>query len=389
MKVVEISAFINYSVGSIMRNIQKYLISNGHECKILYARDSNDSEYNSFKYSNSVLVYLNAIAARLFDNDGFFDVFGTRKLIKMIKEFDPDIIHIHCLHGYHININTFFKYLKFSRAKIIWTMHDVWAVTGHCCYFESFNCQKWKTSCNHCPAIKEYPKSILRDNSKRNHDVKRKVFTSLDSDKITIVSPCKWMDEVVQKSYLNKYNHVIINNGISVDEFTNYNNKRSKILIAVASVWDRRKNIEYVLNLSKNLKEWKVIIVGKTFNINKDSYENITFIDRTSNKKELIELYNKASIFINPTLDDNFPTVNIEAQLCGLMVLSFDTGGCAETDIGNLYIIANDLNIDDNFLNDFYSKRIYKNPKLNLTDKYMSNKYIEIMENSLSGGEKK
>ena len=361
MKIAEISAFANYSVGNIMKDIQSYFLKEGHECMIFYAREKVINQGLLLKYGNDVVIKINALMARFLDNDGFFDFYDTKKLIKYLNEYDPDIIHIHCLHGYHINVRKLFSFFEKKGKKIVWTMHDAWAFTGHCCYYKEKQCYKWKFFCHNCPNINSYPKSLFLDRTKTNFLAKKKIFNSINKANMLIVSPSKWMNDNISESFLKEYRHIIINNGVSTSLFKDYKKTRSKTLLAVASVWDARKNLEYVLSIAKNIGDWNIIIVGKVNRqqlkkINK--IKNIRYIKRTKDRNELVKLYNESSIFINPTLDENFPTVNIEAQLCGLKVLSFDTGGCKETDIGGLFLINEQTKINGTYLDEVAKKNI-------------------------------
>lgn len=353
MKIAEISAFNNFSVGSIMNQIKVELLNQGHECKVYYFRNQQDSNnYLGSKFN----LYYNALLSRLFDVDGFVTKRNTKKLIDELDEFNPDIVHLHCLHGYYLNCKLLFEYLKKKKIKVVWTMHDNWAITGHCAYFDLRKCDKWKSGCGGCPAKKDYPKSLL-DFSKRNYIQKKNVFTSLDENQLYIVSPSKWLDKIIEQSFLNKYNHKVIYNSINLSKFKNYDNPREKVLLAVASVWDERKNLSKVLEISSNLNEWKVIVVGKIDKkINKEKYVNVKFIDRTNSIDELINIYNRASILINPTLADNYPTVNLEAQMCGLKVMTYNTGGAIETDLGNLFVFDEQTFVNDVYLDNLFNK---------------------------------
>ena len=351
MKIVQISAFSDFSVGNIMKNLKTEIENNGDECYIFYGRGNYSNDSKIIKFNSPWIIKKNALMARIFDNDGLCDRGHTKRLIKKLQEIKPDIIHIHCLHGYYINYRLLFDYLKSTNIKVVWTMHDTWAFTGHCCYFDSVKCEKWEKGCFKCPAKSEYPKSAIFDRSKRNYKIKKEVFTSLPANRLSIVSPSKWLDGKVAQSFFSKYQHKVIYNGIDLSKFVNFGLQRKRIVLAVASVWDRRKNLEKILNVAKNLKTWKIIVVGKIETpINTQNLDNVTFIPRTTNLDELIKLYNEASVFINPTLDDNLPTVNIEAQLCGCNVLTYDVGGAIETDCGLLMIINEKNIIDDAYL---------------------------------------
>ncbi len=340
MKIAEVSAFAQYSVGKIMKDI-KYYIDNftQDECRIYYARGENINASGFYKVGNNFSVNMNALKARIFDNDGFCDKKITNELIRKLKDFEPDIIHIHCLHGYYLNVKTLFNFFEeLKNIKIIWTMHDTWAITGHCCFFSSIGCVKWQTECGSCPLKKQYPKSMILDKSRSNFKHKKEIFNSIEPDRMQIIVPSNWLKNIISNSYLSNYNIMTIYNGVNIDLFRPSYNEKEKIILGVASVWDSRKGLDYFIELSSIIsKDWKIVLIGK-INEPMDFPADIIHIDRTNNQEELIRYYQQAEVFFNPTLDDNYPTVNIEAQLCGTKVLSFDTGGCKETDCGNLYL---------------------------------------------------
>lgn len=354
MRIAEVSAFSQYSVGKIMRDIKKYIDEETDDvCEIFFARGYDKKEIGINKIGNDFLVKINAILARVFDNDGFCLPAITNTLIKRLKTFNPDVIHLHCLHGYYLNVNKLFKYLQDNpQIKVIWTMHDTWAFTGHCCYFSKADCHRWETQCYKCPLKNEYPISRVFDNSKKNYLKKKKIFTSLPEDRVNIVTPSQWLGDLIGKSYLNKYKITTIHNGINTDVFNTEPSNEiidlpdKKIILGVASVWDSRKGLDTFLELSKIISDdWCIVLIGKLTK-SVDLPKNVIHIERTSNQIALKKYYQAAEILLNPTLDDNYPTVNLEAQACGCKVLSFDTGGCNETDCGNLYLV-NSSNVED------------------------------------------
>lgn len=346
-----------------MRDISSALIKQGNEVLILSARNFGNNGSGIINYQNKANIYLNCLFARFLDNDGFcfFDSIG--KLKKIVEEFKPDLIHIHCLHGYYANINRMFSLFSKYSFKIVWTMHDLWAITGHCCYFDLANCYKWEKQCYKCPLKKEYPKSILLDRSRKNFINKLKCFKKIQT-KTTIVSPSKWINSFIAKSYLASSHSLVINNGIDTNFFIYNNEKKDKIVLGVASVWDQRKGLEYFNILADFLdSSWKIIVIGETCNF--VLRERIIKIKKTTSRSELKDLYIKSAILFNPTLSDNYPTVNLEAQACGCKVITFDTGGSKETQAGNLYLISKEMLRNKN-LCDFFDK-IY-NTKLNDID---------------------
>lgn len=329
------------STGRICTDLADALEKNGHTVKIAYGRDAVPQKYQKYavRIGNDLDVYFHVLKARLFDRMGFGSKRATEKFIEWVKEYDPDVIHLHNIHGYYINIEVLFKYLKESGKKVIWTLHDCWAFTGHCAFFDYVGCNKWKTGCEHCPQKTEYPARMGIDCSKRNYDLKKELFSGVQN--LTIVTPSEWLAKLLEESFLAEYAVNVIHNGIDTSIFKNTNSnikerfgisEDKKIVLGVASVWDRRKGLEDFLKFSILLDEkYKIVLIG----LNKKQIEklpnNILGIERTENIQELVAWYSTADVFVNPTYEDNYPTTNLEAIACGTPVITYDTGGSPES----------------------------------------------------------
>ena len=339
MKVLQINSVCGVgSTGRIATDLYKVLEEQGHECVIAYGRGTAPEGIKTIKIGTDFDNYMHVAKTRLFDKHGFGSTKATKEFIKKVKEYDPDVIHLHNIHGYYINIEILFDYLKESNKKVIWTLHDCWAFTGHCSHFDYIGCNKWKYKCEKCPQKNTYPSSILKDNSTWNYERKKQIFTSLDN--MTIVTPSKWLASLVRNSFLKKYYIKVINNGINLDifKYTNSNfrkkhNLQDKIIIlGVASIWSKKKGFDYFIELSKLLNDnFKVVMVGVSKKQKERLPKNILVISKTNNSKELAEIYSAADVFVNPTLEDTYPTTNLEAIACGTKVLTFDSGGASET----------------------------------------------------------
>ena len=341
MKVIQINSVCGIrSTGRICTDLADVLLQDGHECKIAYGRESVPEKYGkiAIRIGNDLDAKLHALQSRIFDNAGFGSKLATEKFIEWVKEYNPDIIHLHNIHGYYINVEVLFKYLAESNKPVIWTLHDCWAFTGHCAYYSYVKCDKWKTGCFNCPQKKRYPSSLLWDASKKNWQKKKALFTSVKN--MTLVTPSKWLANEVKKSFLSKYPMKVIANGIDLDVFkptpSDFKEKNGlvgkKIILGVASSWSECKGLKDFIELSKILDEkYKIVLVGLSENQIKELPENILAISRTNNVKELAEIYTAADIFFNPTYEDNFPTVNLEAQACGTPVITYRTGGSVES----------------------------------------------------------
>ena len=327
------------STGRICTDIAGLLEKEGHECKIAYGRENVPPQYEKYavRIGSNLGVKLHAIFSRIFDNTGFCSTYATKKFIKWVKEYDPDVINLHNLHGYYINIKLLFKYLKQSGKPVVWTLHDCWSFTGHCAYFCSVNCKKWHQGCQHCSKKKEYPASLFFDNSKNNYKRKKQLITQLDN--LILVTPSKWLADLTRESFLNKFPVQVINNGINTNNFKvtkgdfvrKYGLDNKKIILGVASVWESRKGLNDFFELRKLLDDsFAIVLVGLNEHQKSELPQGIVGITRTENVEQLAEIYTAADVFVNPTREENYPTVNLEAQVCGTPVVTYDTGGSAE-----------------------------------------------------------
>lgn len=353
MKIFQINSFGNLSTGRIACDIYRTLRENGHDGIVAYGRGKIAEDVASYRIGSRWSVYADGIMTRLMDRAGFYSKHTTKELIKKLIEYDPDIIHLHNLHGYYINIELLFNYLKESGKPVVWTLHDCWAFTGHCCYFDFVGCQKWATGCHHCEQRSGYPASILVDASRSNWVRKRELFTSLD--RMTIVTPSHWLADLVKRSFLRKYPVEVIHNGVDLNVFKpTYGNwavshhlENKKIVLGVASTWSKRKGLDDLIELSRLLpEEYQVVIVGLNDKQLKSLPLQVFGIRRTYDTRELAEIYTSAYVFVNPTYEDNFPNVNLEALACGTPVITYNTGGSPEVINGKNGCVVLKGNID-------------------------------------------
>lgn len=340
MKVLQINDTDMFSTGNIMLNIARvtrerggnaWTLSKYQRMSIEQHREDKFHTYVGNRIEHTIHRYFSWIT----DFQDFGSCIATYQIINKIKEINPDIIHLHDIVGWYVNIGILFDFLKKTNKPIVWTFHDCWAFTGRCIYFDAVGCENWKNGCGNCPQIEYMPKSWYFDNSKFNWKRKKRLFTSCDD--ITIVTPSKWLKELTENSFLNKYRCVVINNGINLNVFKptygeTYNKIKkghSKIILGVASTWSKRKGLEEFIRLSNELpSDYKIVIVG----VENSEIDNnqIYTIKRTTNQNELAEIYTAADVFVNPTTEDNFPTVNIEALACGTPIVTYKTGGSPE-----------------------------------------------------------
>lgn len=339
-KILQINTVSNSgSTGKIAEGIGKCIVNQNWESYIGYGRHIKDS-----KFSKEILIggtldfYSHALGTRLFDAHGLFSKNATQQFLRKIESIAPDLIHLHNIHGYFLNIKILFEFIKKNKIPTVWTLHDCWAYTGHCAYYSHINCDYWKMQCHNCPQTNSYPKSYF-DFSKRNYNIKKQFFNNVDN--LTIVTPSYWLANEVKQSFLNNYDIKVINNGINLNKFKTKSTKRikeklglydQKIILGVASIWEPRKGLDDFLSLHEELKDlnFKIILVGLSDSQVNNLSNDIIGIKRTENVDEMAELYSLADVFFNPTYEDNFPTTNIEALACGTPVLTYNTGGSPE-----------------------------------------------------------
>ena len=397
MRVLQINSVCGYgSTGRIATDLYDILIKAGHECCIAYGRGSAPEGYNTIKIGNKFDFYGHILKSRIFDLHGFGSKKATNKLIEEIENYNPDIIHLHNLHGYYLNVEILFNYLSSTDKAVVWLLHDQWAFSGHSAYFELDSNGEIPEGNLLAEQKSNYPKSWLRDNSKDNFIRKKQLFTKVSN--MTIITPSNGLSELTRKSFLSIYPCEVINNGIDLTIFKptkssfreNYNLTNHKIILGVSSIWDERKGLKYFEMLAKKLDDkYKIVLVGIDPKTKKSLSDKVISINRTSNIRELAEIYSSADIFVNPTLEDNFPTTNIEALACGTPVITFNTGGSPEAiDSETGFVVPKDNSqklvesiIEFPYHFDYKNKCVLKS--LNYGKKITYEKYIKLYESLL------
>mgnify|MGYP000741879242 CR=1 FL=1 len=334
---------VSTSTGRIMQEIGELAMQNGWESYVTYSKGRDGLKACSSKIitvGNKRSVVWHGIVTRLFDRHGLASTKATRNLIEQIKAINPDIIHIHNIHGYFLNYRVLFDYLSHCGIPVVWTVHDCWLYTGHCYYYSYVGCNKWQNGCGHCPQKKEFPTSLLFDRSARNYADKKAAFTSMPKDKLIIIPVSEWIKDEMQKSFFRDYEFRVIHNGINTKIFTpcdargtlaKYGLFGKHILLGVASIWSREKGLDDFIQMSQLLNDDEIIVLVGIKDEDKEKLPSrIVGIGRTENTRQLAELYSAADAFINPTWQDNYPTVNLEAIACGTPVVTYRTGGSIE-----------------------------------------------------------
>ena len=344
LRYVQLNSFYNGSTGSIVRGLHSQLLSCGVDSYCFWGRRHETIDDHMACCATRSEVYFHGAMTRLFDRMGFYSKRDTNRLLARLDEIDPDVVHLHNIHGYYVNIEMLFSWLASHRCQVRWTLHDCWALTGHCAYFTYAECAQWQSHCAHsklCPQLDTYPKTICKTNCARNFEDKRRIFTMVPPERMTLISPSHWLANLVGKSFLKSYPVEVRYNTIdrsvfkpTFSDFRERHNIGSRFMVlGVASPWTERKGLADFLHLAEalNSSEYAVVLVGLSHKQIRSLPAGVIGIARTDSREELAGIYSTADLFFNPTKEDNFPTVNLEAEACGTPVITYDTGGCSET----------------------------------------------------------
>lgn len=335
MVIVQINLSCSWgSTGKICDSVSRLLTEKKIENYTFYTYNDPKRCANYIRYGDFVYTKLQALKSRIFGNYGFNSFFATRWLLKKLDKIKPDIVHVHNIHSHDCNFETLFRYLKEHGIKVVYTFHDCWAFTGYCPHFAMAKCENWLHGCGNCVLRRRY--SWFFDKSAKNFEKKKNALAGLD---MTVVTPSLWLADLTKKSFLKEHEVEVINNGIDLSVFKPTESsfrearqlKNKKIILGVAMGWGRAKGLDVFIRLAEILpNDYQVVLIGTNDKVDTLLPENIISIHRTQSEKELAEIYSAADVFVNPTREENYPTVNMEALACGTPVVTFRTGGSPE-----------------------------------------------------------
>lgn len=338
-KLLQINSASNVgSTGKIAEQIGLLAATKGWDCFVAHgARYVGNSKLSTFQVSSAYEEKCHWMKSFALDAHGFGSEKGTKRLVEWMEEVKPDVVHLHNIHGYYVNIPILFNYIYKKNIPVIWTLHDCWSFTGHCVYFDRVGCNRWLKGCGQCPQLTSYPRSLFLDRSVRNLRMKRQVIGRLP--KLTLVPVSEWLGDLVKQSYLGKYPVHVIHNGIDLNVFKPTESDLKKqygidgkfVVLGVADIFGDRKGLEEFIQLHQSYgDDIQIVLVGVSEEEKKQLPEGIIALRRTTNVNQLVEFYSMADVFANPTYEDNFPTTNIEALACGTPVITYRTGGSPE-----------------------------------------------------------
>ena len=377
----------NSSTGSIIYSLFSECSKYGIEAAVCYGRGPKIKEKNVYKFGLDFETLIHAFLTRLTGLMGYYSFFSTRRLIKYIKRFNPDIIHIHELHSYFVNVPKILKFVKEKKYKVVFTNHCEFIYTGKCGH--SKECGRYSDKCGKCPHLKDYPASLCFDRTEKMLIDKKKLFA--DWNDCYFVNPSFWISSKMSKSFLSNKKSTVIHNGIDTNlfNFVTYNKEGGpKTIVSVApNIMSDLKGGFRIIEIAKRCldKNYKFVIIGDTQQTKIDLPDNVTILPLIKDKNELINYYKNSDLFLICSLLETFPTTCLEAQCCGLPVCGFDVGGVKETILDGNGALApfEDYEALVNVINTILSNEIdhetiSKKSSKEFSNHNMFSKYLEI-----------
>ena len=340
MRIVQLNTYCGSgSTGRIAVDIAEYAGRQNAETIIGFGTGTvpPDAEVYALRIGAKLGRKWHGAIRKLLDAEGYGSARATRQLIRFLKAYQPDVIHLHNIHGCYLNHRLLFAYLRTAGVPVLWTLHDCWPFTGHCAYFDYVHCDRWQSECHHCPQQRSYPTNFGLDGSRRNYHQKQRLFTGLPA--LTLVAPCEWMRDIVALSYLSQVPCRVVYNGVNRDVFhpkesrirEKYGITQPYLALAVASEWEDRKGYQTLTTIAEQLgDDVRLVVLGLTPAQIDALPDFMLKLPRTASTRELAQWYSAADCLVNPTLEDNMPLVNLESLACGTPVAVFRTGGCPE-----------------------------------------------------------
>lgn len=388
MKKVAIinSVYKTGSTGRIAFELQHFLKEKALVDPIVFfGRGQKIDNGEAYNFSLPGSFFIHVFLSRIFDRAGFYSYFSTKRLIKRLIKEKVDVLFLMNLHGYYLNIKLLLNYARRKNIKVFYRLSDCWSFTGHCSHFELFNCNKWEAGCNHCKYLKQYPKSILFDNSKKNYSEKKKLFLSV---KPTLLLSCNWMNEIVSRSFFDKTKRVIIRNGVDTSIFkkvdsnikNDLNIENKKIILCVSQYWIEKKGIYDIIKLSNIISnDYQIILIGR-LNVKVVLSNNIIHIPFVGSAQKLAQYYSSADVLFNPTYEDTYPNVNVEATACGLPIVCYKTGGAVESVDSKCVVEQGDLEKSYQLIKELCNNpSFYAAPTINVSKQKTYLDYMNLM----------
>ena len=326
------------STGRICTDLAKKLESEGHEVKIAYGRGEAPEQFREYavRIGTEFSWKLHALQTRLFDTNGFGSSNATKKFLQWAETYKPNVLWLHNIHGYYINVEMLFSWIKkHPEMEVKWTLHDCWAFTGHCAYFTAAKCEQWKTECRECGQKDRYPQCLFFSNVKKNYQRKKAAFAGVHN--LTLITPSQWLANLTRESFLKDYPVEVHYNTIDKTVFKptpsdfrqRYGLEDKFIVLGVANIWDERKGLKDFYKLAQMLDEhYAIVLVGLSKKQISELPKKIKGLKRTNSTEELAAIYSAAGLYVNPSKEETFGMTTAEAEACGTSTVVYKDTAC-------------------------------------------------------------
>lgn len=324
------------NVGKMVRTLSDSLKKEGHEVMIAYGRRKPQRAEDTFSISTKWGLLWHVLMTTFLGRHGLHSKRATKLLIARIEAYQPDIIHLHNLHGYYLDVRTLFDYFANRNFRLVWTLHDCWSFSGSSASFTCHGCKVWEDGCVECNSTEGYPRAIGFKRQRKNFAWKQASFTGVAD--MTWISASCWLKELADTTFLRKYPGKVVPNGIDTaifkpqlnpDLVNRYNGKN--IILGVADYWEQSNGLFDFVHLASLLDDhYQIVLIGLSAQQIAKLPQNVVGIERTNTVEELVAYYSMAHVLVNPTYEDGFPTTHREALCCHSGVIAYDTGGNKE-----------------------------------------------------------
>lgn len=320
------------------------LLARGERSYAFWGRRFNGNNVDTFNFGSRLNFLLDVALTYCDGFAGFHSHLQTKRLLKRLDQIQPDVVRLHNLHGYYLNLNLLFKWLSVHECSVVWTLHDCWAFTGHCPYFTAAKCYQWKSCCGEegsCSQLRSYPPTFAGSRSvRRSFQEKKKLFTCLPESRLKLIVPSQWLADLVSLSFLSKYEIEVQNNKIDHRVFKpttsdfrqTYGVGNRFMVLGVACPWTERKGLADFIRLANELdsKKFAVVLVGLSEKQIKSLSGVLLALPKTESRERLAEIYSAADVYVNPSIEETFGMTVAEAQACGTRVVVMEDSACAE-----------------------------------------------------------
>ncbi len=338
MVIVQINAVYGHSsTGLIVQDIHTALRNAGHESFVVCPEPSADEFI--LPIGSTIDRKIHALVSRANGKQGLCSEKQTKKMLSKLDQIAPDVIHLHNIHSNYLNYKYLLQYTEKNRIPVLLTLHDSWFFTGKCFHFYDVGCEKWKIGCGACPKRYSEIPSFFRDSSAEIFALRKELY---DNNRMYIVGCSQWITNCARESPLFEHASVCcIRNGIDLSVFSpEKQDMRSElglecrdfVIVTMANKWFADQNAPIREKLMQSLTpEDRLLIVGcSQTQILENKHGKIVMLPFIRDREYLSRVYNSGNLFLNLSLIDTLPTVNMEAAGCGLPVVTYDAGGSGE-----------------------------------------------------------